>query len=125
MLTADWAHYMVIAALRCTTVERSDTTYLTADEAKHGILKTLNWLEAHHEYEWPDFASLHLSFDQAMRLRRALVGDIYTALHRAGSLKLGVPGTPDSTAGGRRDRRSEGEPIKDLSMLSILLTSPR
>lgn len=100
---------MVAAALQCTSGDRSDAVYLTADEAKYGILKTLNWLEAHNEYEWPEFASLNLSFDQAMRLRRALVGDIYNALHRAGCIKLGVPGTPESSVGVGRDRRSGGE----------------
>lgn len=44
-----------------------------------------------------------------MRLRRALVQDVYNALQHAGNVKLGVPDTPDSHAGARRGRRSDAE----------------
>jgi hypothetical protein len=82
---------------------------LTADEAKHDILRTLNWLEAHNEYEWPDFGA-HFGFDQVMRLRRVLVSDIYTTLERAGHISIGGLGTPDSSDGGvRRVRARDGE----------------
>lgn len=89
--------------------DRANPTYLTADEAKHDILKTLNWFEAHNEYQWPDFGA-HFSFDQVMRLRRVLVTDTFTTLERTGHIKLGVLGTPDSSDGGvRRVRARDGE----------------
>lgn len=107
--TDDWALHLVIAALKCSTDDRASSAYLTADKAKHDILKTLNWFEAHNEYDWPEFAA-HLSFDQVMRLRRVLVSDIYTAIERAGHISIGVLGTPDSSDGGvRRVRARDGE----------------
>lgn len=98
--------YMVTAALKCAADERTAATYISADAAKHSILKTLNWLEAHNEYEWPEFTGQNYSFDQAMRLRRALVADTYTALQTAGNIKLGVPDTLESNVGTRRRRNS-------------------
>ena len=80
--------------------DRANPTYLTADEAKHDILKTLNWFEAHNEYQWPDFGA-HFSFDQVMRLRRVLVTDTFTTLERTGHIK------PDSTD----VSQSAGEPV--------------
>jgi len=106
---------MVTAALKCAGDERTALAYITADEAKYSILKTLNWFEAHNEYEWPDFAGLNYSFDQVMRLRRALVADVYTALQKAGNIKLGVHGMPESNAGTRR-RRSSGQ-LRDHDVL--------
>lgn len=107
--TDDWGLHLVTAALKCSTDDRASSAYLTADEAKYDILRTLNWLEAHNEYSWPKFGA-HLSFEQVMRLRRVLVSDIYTALERAGHVSIGVLGTPDSSDGGvRRVRAREGE----------------
>lgn len=103
---------MVIAAMKCASDVQNPLTYPTPDEARFGILKTLNWLEAHGEYEWPEFSHLNLDFNQVMRLRRALVQDVFNALHKAGTVKTaGAPGTFDSIAGTRRGREggSEGE----------------
>lgn len=108
--TEDWAVHLVTAALKCTTDDRASSTYLTADEAKHDILRTLNWFEANNEYEWPHF-SAHFSFDQVMRLRRVLVTDVYTTLERVGHIELGALRTPDSSDGGvRRGRARDGKP---------------
>ncbi|KAF2998284.1 hypothetical protein E8E13_007045 [Curvularia kusanoi] len=106
----DWGICLVTAALKCTTDGKLGSTYLTADEAKHGILNALNYLEAHDEYEWPEFTGYVFSFDQVMRLRRVLVGNVCMALGRAGHIKFGVPGTPDSSDGARRDRALNGSP---------------
>ncbi|KAF9697885.1 hypothetical protein EKO04_003999 [Ascochyta lentis] len=103
----DWAIYMVTAALKCASDEKMAAPHASSDEAKHSILKTLNWFEAHDQYEWPNFSHQNYDFAQAMRLRRALVQDVCNALQQAGSLKIGAPGTPDSVAG-RGARRSNG-----------------
>lgn len=103
-MTAEWPVYMVTAALKCASDERLPVTYASQDEARFRILKSLSWFEAHDEYEWPDFTSFNYDFSQVMRLRRALVQDIFNALERAGSLKISISGTPDSNAG----RRSAG-----------------
>lgn len=68
---------MVTAALKYASDQTSPTTYASADEARLEILNTLNWYEAH---EWPDFARLGFDFSQAMRFRRALVNDVFSAL---------------------------------------------
>lgn len=96
---------MVTAALKCAS-ERLPATYASHDDARFQILKSLNWFEAHDEYEWPDFTSFNYDFSQAMRLRRALVQDIFNALEKAGNLKISVPGTPDSNTGRRAGIRS-------------------
>ncbi|KAJ8107461.1 hypothetical protein OPT61_g8848 [Boeremia exigua] len=75
----DWSVYMVAAALKCASDDKTAPTYTTTDEAKHSILKTLNWHEAHGEYEWPDFAGLNYSFDgdEAASRLRDIAGDGY------------------------------------------------
>lgn len=88
---AEWAMYTVIAALKFALDENATLTYVTPDEAKHSILKTLNWFEAHDEYEWPDFSDRNYDFAQVMRLRRALVQDVFNALQQANQVKTGVP----------------------------------
>lgn len=110
MLTvpAHWANYTVTAALKCALDGKLAVNHLSHDEAKHAVLKCLSWYEAHDEYEWPDFSRLRYDFAQVMRLRRELVKDVQDALERAGSIKITVPGTPDSLAGGLRTRRSDG-----------------
>jgi hypothetical protein len=90
---------MVTAALKCASDERFPTTHVSQDEARFQILKSLNFFEAHNEYEWPDFTSFHYDFSQVMRLRRALVQDVFNALEKAGNLSVSIPGTPDSNAG--------------------------
>lgn len=79
--------------------------HASPDEAKHAILNILNWLEAHDEYDWPDLSRMNFDFSQVMRLRRALVQDVFNALRQAGNLKIVVPGTPDSVADASRTRR--------------------
>ena len=49
----------------------------------------------------PDFSSFNHDFSQVMRLRRALVQDIFNALGKAGNLRISIPGMPDSHAGRR------------------------
>ena len=95
---------MVTAALKfCSDATSSATSYTTADSARLDILKTLNWYEAHDEYEWPDFSSMGFDFSQAMRFRRALVSDVFVALQKAGNVRVsgevGVFGTPESVRG--------------------------
>lgn len=100
---------MVTAALKCASDEKVYAMHASPDDAKHCILKTLNWFEAHDEYEWPDFSRWKFDFSQAMRLRRALVQDVFNALQKAGSIKIGVPGTPDSVTGTRRSRQPNSD----------------
>lgn len=106
---AEWAMYTVIAALKFALDENATLTYVTPDEAKHSILKTLNWFEAHDEYEWPDFSDRNYDFAQVMRLRRALVQDVFNALQQANQVKTGVP---DSVTVVRRGDRSRGEGMR-------------
>jgi hypothetical protein len=91
---------MVTAALKFASDEKTPITYTSHDEARLDVLNTLNWFEAHSEYEWPDFARQGFDFSQAMRFRRALVTDVFIALQKAGNVrigsKLGVLGTPES-----------------------------
>jgi hypothetical protein len=110
---AEWAHFMVSAALVIAGDKNSPTTYATIDKARLDILTTLNWNEAHSTYAWPDFARQGFDFNQAMRLRRQLVVDVFAALQSAGKVRLasapGVPGTPESVerGAGKRDRGGE------------------
>ncbi|KAF2133791.1 hypothetical protein P153DRAFT_380969 [Dothidotthia symphoricarpi CBS 119687] len=96
----DWSLHMVTAALKFASDEKTSTGYTIADEARLDILNTLNWYEAHAEYEWPDFSKSGFDFAQTMRLRRALVNDVYLALQKAGNIRItgqpGVLGTPES-----------------------------
>ena len=86
--------------------------YTSEDASKLEILKTLNFYEAHNEYTWPDFSSLGYSFAQVMRLRRALVQDVFVALQRNGNVQIGSAGhagTPESTDQERRHSVMSGE----------------
>jgi hypothetical protein len=85
---------MVVAAVKFAR-EQETTIFSTPDKAKLEILNLLNWLEAHGEYEWPDFQKDGLDFVQAMRLRRALVGDLFVALKQEGNMKVAT--TPGET----------------------------
>ncbi|KAF3036760.1 hypothetical protein E8E11_003979 [Didymella keratinophila] len=97
----EWAVYMVTAALKCASDEKLPATYTSQHEAQFQILRSLNWSEAHNVYERPDFSSFNYDFSQVMRLRRALVQDIFNALEKAGNLHISIPGTPDSHVGRR------------------------
>ncbi|KAH4214284.1 hypothetical protein HBI25_213450 [Parastagonospora nodorum] len=103
---ADWSHFMVAAALKFVSGEKAAVSYSSADEARLDILNTLNWFEAHAEYEWPSFTRLGYDFSQAMRFRRALVSDVFVTLQRSSHLKVtggaDALGTPDSARGGKR-----------------------
>lgn len=98
--TAEWPHFMVAAALKFASYEKAPVRYTTSDEARLDILNTLNWYEAHSEYEWPNFLDIGFDFSQAMRLWRALVNDVFVALQKAGNVRvsddLGAFATPDS-----------------------------
>ncbi|KAF3035298.1 hypothetical protein E8E12_003005 [Didymella heteroderae] len=104
----DWSIYMVTAAVKCLSDEQLPTTFASHDEARYRILKCLNFFEAHNEYEWPDFTSFRYDFSQAMRLRRALVQDVFNALEKAGTLSIRGPGTTDSNEGRRQAPQSDG-----------------
>jgi len=113
---------MVTAALKFASDQPASVTYASADEARLEILNTLNWYEAHTEYEWPDFTHLGFDFSQAMRFRRALVNDVFIALKKAGNVRVnegGGVGTPDSANGGGRatKRGSVGESCVCLKAL--------
>jgi hypothetical protein len=93
---------MVTAALKFVSDEKAPIAYTSQDEARLDILNTLNWYEAHSEYQWPDFNGLGFDFSQAMRFRRELVNDVFVALQKAGNVRVGVAsgagvfGTPES-----------------------------
>lgn len=56
--------------------------------------------EAQDEYERPDFTKFGFDFTQTMRFRRVLVNDVFTALQKAGAVRVtGEPGTPRSGVG--------------------------
>ena len=100
---------MVDAAMKAVADETPPVRYASDDEGKLEILKALNFYEAHSEYEWPDFRQLGFDFSQTMRLRRALVSDVYVALLKNRSVQVGpaIAGTPDSWDRGRK-RTTEG-----------------
>ncbi|KAI2487062.1 hypothetical protein Ptr902_01195 [Pyrenophora tritici-repentis] len=90
--------------------------------------------EAHDEYEWPTVTGY--DFAQAMRIRRALVNDVFVALEKTGRVKLvgeqaqSVPNTlqssgkkVDDTAGGsnagrKRKRKNEDRDYESDKFLS-------
>ncbi|KAL1643232.1 hypothetical protein SLS61_009331 [Didymella pomorum] len=84
---------MVTAALKGASDEKLPATYASQDEAQFQILRSLNWFEAHNDFNY--------DFSQVMRLRRALVQDIFNALEKADNLHISILGTPDSHAGRR------------------------
>jgi hypothetical protein len=72
---------MVIAAFKISSAYESRATiFITPDVGRFNVLNTLNHLEAHDEYQWPDYTGLGFDFTQTMRLRRALVNDVFVAL---------------------------------------------
>jgi hypothetical protein len=109
---------MVTAALKFAADEKTPATYATANEARLAILDMLNWYEAHSEYEWPNFNGMGFDFNQSMRFRRALVGDVFTAVQKSGNVKIGGgadgPGTPDSDCERKRKRGGYGTLIVTL-----------
>ena len=80
---------MIDAALKVVSDEAMPLRYQSDNEGKLLILKALNYYEAHDDYAWPDFTVLGFDFANNMRLRRALVHDVYIALERSGRLQLG------------------------------------
>jgi hypothetical protein len=93
---------MVTAALKFSAANESKTsTYATPDAGRFDVLNTLNHLEAHDEYQWPDYNGIGFDFSQAMRFRRALVNDVFVALQKAGQIEIagepGVLGTQQSS----------------------------
>ncbi|KAI8931035.1 hypothetical protein NX059_012046 [Plenodomus lindquistii] len=113
---ADWAIQMVTAALKFSSANTRPSTYPTPDSARLEILNTLNWYEAHSEYAWPDFTALGFDFSQAMRFRRALVNDVFSAMQQAGTVRInaevGGLATPVSDGGRRtRSRGRDGETL--------------
>lgn len=122
-MAADWAHFMVTAALKFASDEKTPVTYASTDDARLDILNTLNWFEAHSEYEWPNFTRLGFDFSQAMRFRRALVSDVFVALQRAGNIKIGSEaggglGTPESGTVRAAKRSGAGKDSAPTYMLS-------
>ena len=114
MLTsiAEWSFFIVDAALKTVFNAHLPLHYTSEDAGKLEILKTLNFYEAHDGYTWPDFSSLGYSFAQVMRLRRALVQDVFVALQRNGNVQVGsagCAGTPESTDRERRHSVMSGE----------------
>lgn len=101
---------MVAAALKFALDDKSATIYTVADEARIDILNILNWYEAHEEYNWPNFTHSGFDFAQAMRLRRALVSDVFVALQKAGNVQItgqpGVLGTPEHEGRVRGTKRN-------------------
>lgn len=71
---------MVNAAIRAVKDDKLPLKYSSYDEGKTETLRALNFYEAHGEYTWPKFATLGFDFAQAMKLRRALVNDVFNAL---------------------------------------------
>lgn len=113
---------MVTAALKFASDDKTRTSYAPADEARLEILKTLNWYEAHSEYEWPNFTLMGFDFNQSMRFCRALVEDVFILLQKSGKVKIGARvdglGTPDSERGRTSKRGANG-------VLTIVLTSEK
>jgi hypothetical protein len=109
---------MVAAALKYAAHVKMPVVHASPDDAKYDILETLNWLEAHEEYDWPDFSRHNFDFAQVMRLRRALVNDVFGALQKAGNIRIGTLGTPDSVGDSRRQRRPDydGEYAQELHL---------
>ncbi|KAF2020165.1 hypothetical protein BU24DRAFT_477317 [Aaosphaeria arxii CBS 175.79] len=88
---AEWFHYLIDAAVAI-SLEQSEgivRIYDSANAAKMSILETLSSLAVKGKYSWPVFAAMELDFDQIMRLRRALVTDLYQALLAQGRLRVG------------------------------------
>jgi hypothetical protein len=114
---------MVTAALKFALEEDTPTTFSTPDKAKLEILNLLNWLEAHGEYEWPDFQQDGLDFVQAMRLRRALVGDVFVVLNKSGNMKASPTSGETATSESGQDvqvgKRSRPKRGYSSALLSI------
>lgn len=101
---------MIGATLKVVANETLPLKYTSNDAGKLEILKTLNFYEAHDKYTWPDFSSLGYDFAQTMRLRRALIHDVYVALHMNGSLHVEAqPVMPESSEKGRKSGAQDGE----------------
>ncbi|ORY13992.1 hypothetical protein BCR34DRAFT_586035 [Clohesyomyces aquaticus] len=101
---AEWSIWMVSAAIKAIADERSPLTYASEDEGKMDVNKTMNFYEAHDEYQWPHFLKMNFDFNLTMRLRRALVTDVFVALQKNGSVVVQPSGlgTPESSTRGKK-----------------------
>jgi len=103
---------MIDAALKVVSDETMPLRYQSDNEGKLLILKSLDYYEAHDDYAWPDFPALGFDFANTMRLRRALVHDVYVILEKSGRLQIGpqqVVTPPHSSDQGRKRTAPEGK----------------
>ncbi|KAL6707262.1 hypothetical protein ACN47E_004250 [Coniothyrium glycines] len=96
--TADWAIYTAVAALAFSknTSKSCPKIFTSTDDGCLNVFNTLNWLEVHDEYSWPDFTDLGYDFNKAIQLRRTLVSDVLAALQEAGTAS--IANEPDTLA---------------------------
>jgi hypothetical protein len=112
---------MVDAVLKVVSDGNLPLKYHSDNEGKLSILNSLNYHEAHDLYTWPDFTSLGYDFANNMRLRRALVHDVYVALEKSGRLQVGteqVITPPRYSDQGKKRAVPAGESPSTLSQLN-------
>jgi hypothetical protein len=88
--------------------EELPVIYASREAALFDIHGTLSWAEAHGDFEWPDFTTFGLDFNQTLRHQRQLVTDVLDSLLKDEKVKIGSGAnaldTPDSDGEGGEDR---------------------
>jgi hypothetical protein len=113
---------MLDAALKVVSDEAMPLRYQSDNEGKLLILKTLNYYEAHDDYAWPDFMALGFDFENNMRLRRALVHDVYVALEKNGRLRVSPQQVLTPSCSSDRGRKRTVPGGKYCLMLLVVLS---
>ena len=76
--------------------EELPLVFPSINDGKMEILEKLSFLKVNAKYEWPDFAAFGNDFNHCIKLRRALVTDVFDALVQCGSARIGEdPGSPE------------------------------
>ena len=78
----------VALLVRVNPISTGERAFNTEDEAKLSILNNLSECEVWGKYTWTDFQAMGHDFANMMRLRRALVSDLYTGLRKTKQIRL-------------------------------------
>ncbi|PVH96989.1 hypothetical protein DM02DRAFT_674394 [Periconia macrospinosa] len=105
----EWPLYLSLAVLRLAQDKTLARSFTTSDAAKMAINNHLNWHETHGNYEWPNFLASGRDFNQAMRLRRALVDDAFGALKLNGRVAIEADGIAAPDSGTTRGKISHSD----------------
>ncbi|KAF2186175.1 hypothetical protein K469DRAFT_687181 [Zopfia rhizophila CBS 207.26] len=127
IVTVEWSTYMVDASIALVLAEDGTIdwpAFTSEDRAKVAVLGWLSSAEGKDVYKWPDFIAQGFDFANMMRLRRALITDICSALHKCGRIQIKADAldvatrTPKSS-----DQAGSSAPLVNTAQISSPLES--